>query len=205
MKEQQITKKSYDATALEYSAKVAQFLPKEEIEKFFSFLSPQAKILDIGCGCGRDAKQFSDAGFQVIGIDFSEKMIEIAKQRGLKAEFFVMDIESASFAKNSFGGVWAGMSLLHIPKDKLSLVLKRIYDLLKRDGLFYLSLKKGHGEGIEKDDRYGGREKFWSYFTEQEIQKYLTDAGFTVLECNTLETKHRYQTHPILKIFSKKR
>ena len=165
-----LTRSSYDASAKRYAEQVSALQRLQELEKFAFALPPEAAILDLGCGPGFDAKVFSEMGLVVTGIDASAKMIEIAKRYAPHAHFIVADILDLPFSNAAFDGVWANHSLLHISKSGLPAVLSQIYQLLKAGGIFYLSIKQGSGEGIEEDARYGGIEKFWSYW---ETEAYI--------------------------------
>lgn len=199
-----ITKESYDATAEQFTCNVADLAPVESIQKFIDLLPPKARIIDIGCGSGRDAKLFTENGLSVLGIDFSQSLINIAKINAPLAEFQEMDIETAIFPASSFEGAWACCSLSHITKKVLPYVLKNIHSLLKPDGYFYLSVKKGSGEGLAEDLRYGNIKKFWSFFEEDELKKYLQMAHFKILDCRTVEKTSPYHTHPGIRVFCQK-
>jgi SAM-dependent methyltransferase len=204
------TKQSYNLTADAYAKNVSTLVPVDQIAHFLQLLPPQASIIDIGCGSGRDAKIFAEgglipqSGYKVTGIDFSEAMITAAKAHAPLAHFEVMDMESLNFPEHSFDGAWAAASLLHTPKVKILKVLKGIHAILKPKGLFYLSLKQGIGEGVEADLRYGNIEKYWSYFQEEEIRHYLAAAHFNILSLSVSKPKTAYQTHPSIHIFAEK-
>jgi len=201
----EITKASYEATASEFALNVAKLAPINSIEEFLSLLPAKAKILDLGCGSGRDAKIFTEFGAEVVGIDFSANLIEIAKGHAPRAKFALMDIENMDLAENTYDGVWAVCSLTHIAKKELPNVLKKIHLLLKEDGYFYLALKKGSGEVLEQDKRYEGEhKKFWSFFTEDEIRRFLQEAHFNVVDFAEVEKNSPYQTHSAFRIFCQK-
>jgi SAM-dependent methyltransferase len=199
-----VTQESYEATAEEFAQHVAELAPLPSIEKFIQMLPPKAKIIDIGSGSGRDAKIFTEKGIAVVGIDFSQNFIDIAKAHAPLAEFKMMDIESISFSPASFDGAWAACSLLHFPKKVLPSILKNIHTLLKEKGHLYLALKKGVGEALQKDSRYGDFEKFWSYYEEDELREIVESANFKVLELATVEKQHAYQTHDAIRIYAQK-
>lgn len=201
----QTTRESYDQTASEYERNVDLLLPLKEAEKFLTLLPRKGTILDIGCGPGRDALFFTERGFSVTGIDFSPAMIERARQKSPKAKFEVMDIEEMDFPIQSFDGAWANASLLHIAKEKFPFTLQTIHRLLRPSGILYLFLKKGSGEGIAKDKRYGDKEKFWSFFDEEELLKLIEKAHFELLEKEVFLPRNTYETHPTIQLFCKKR
>jgi ubiquinone/menaquinone biosynthesis C-methylase UbiE len=199
------TKESYQATAKEYTDNVASLAPQESIKKFMTLLPPNAKIIDIGCASGRDAKIFNHLGVDVLGIDFCSNLIDMAKVHAPSVDFQLMDIENLNFPAASFEGAWAACALGHISKLALPDVLKKIHAILKEKGYFYLTLKKGVGETIEKDVRYNGNiQKFWSYYEEEELKDILQTAHFKILEFDTIEKTHPYQTHSALRGFCQK-
>jgi 8-oxo-dGTP diphosphatase len=164
------TLNSYDVSSSQYEKNTADLHPKEEAHRFMKKLPSQAKIIDIGCGPGRDAKVFSDHGFNVIGIDFSSKMIEAAKQNAPLASFYVMDIENLVFPAASFDGAWANCALLHLSKRNILSVLEKIHASLKPTGSFYLSAKKSSiGESFESDSRYEELKKHWFFLNRMNL------------------------------------
>ena len=123
----------------------------ETQEKFLSYLIPGDKILDFGCGSGRDTKYFLSKGFEVRAIDGSKKMCEFASQ------FTGIDVKQLDFLdfdeKNQYNGIWACSSILHLNSEELLYVLKNISASLKSDGIFYTSFKYGTFEG-ERNGRF---------------------------------------------------
>ena len=205
-KEKKITIESYNKTAEEYYKIVTSFEVLPELEDFMNLLNAEKgnKILDLGCGPGHHSKIFSDYGFNVTGIDLSPEMIKIAKKEVPKAKFQVMDILDLKFDKESFNGIWASASLLHIPKRNLKTVLKKLKILMTKDGLLYLSLKKGKGSEVLKDNRYGGVDKYYVYYQLEEIEKILTSIGFEIVEKEQKERRVFYDTNPWIHLFCKK-
>lgn len=205
MLNKEITKESYQATAQQFAQNVANLAPIESIEKFIKLLSTQSKIIDLGCGSGRDAKIFTSMGIDVLGIDYCSNLIDIAKSHAPLANFKLMDIEMMSFPASSFDGVWSACSLAHISKKIFPDVLKKINFILKKNGCFYLALKKGSGEVLERDSRYDGDfKKFWSFFEEEELKNLLQEAQFKMIEFDTVEKSNPYQTHSSFRVFCKK-
>lgn len=201
-----ITLNSYDIHALEYATNVEHLHHKEEIQRFLQEIpSQKANVIDIGCGSGRDVKIFSDLGADAIGIDFSSKMIEIARETAPSSSFYVMDIESLSFRRETFDGAWANCSLLHISKQNMPATLKKIYDILKPRGIFYVSVKQDDiDELFSPDARYEGAEKYWSFYKKDELIHLLNNAGFDIINVTISEKSAAYHTHPLIKVFAKK-
>jgi 8-oxo-dGTP diphosphatase len=200
-----VTLNSYEASASLYAKNTTDLHPKEEAQKFVSRLPNSAKIIDIGCGPGRDAKVFSCYGIEVVGIDFSPKMIELARQNAPGCSFHLMDIEDLVFAPESFHGIWANCALLHTPKQSIPSILSRMHMLLRPKGILYLSVKQDHiAESFEADGRYGGLEKYWSFYEPNELVKLLNEAKFQVVDVEIANKSSDYHTHPIIKIFAEK-
>jgi SAM-dependent methyltransferase len=201
-----ITLSSYDQTIDQYSLNTASLHPTEDGIKFIRDLPADGKILDIGCGPGRDAKVFVQEGFDVTGVDFSPEMVRSATAAVPKGSFYLMDIEQLDFPPNTFHGAWANCSLMHLPKKNLPYVLEKIYSILKHDGQFYLTAKEGHSsaEVLESDLRYDGAEKFWSYYSAEELKQIVIEAGFIVTDVLLKGKRSDYQTHPIIRIFARK-
>jgi SAM-dependent methyltransferase len=197
------TWRSYESSANAYAKNVAPLYNPSDAARFLSLIPPTGSIIDIGCGSGRDAKVFSEMGYQVLGIDYSPNMIEIAKATAPLAHFQVQDIQSLDL-DTAFDGAWANASLLHIPKSDIPRILAKIHGMLNPNGVFFLKLKKGEGEGLETDHRYGNIQKFFSYFKEDELQKFLLDAQFEILDLFTRDKESSYHTHPFIQAFCKK-
>ncbi len=203
-KKEKTTIESYNKTVEEYIKNVDTLHQYEASGRFISLISEGSLILDLGCGPGRDAKIFADKGFRVIGIDLSEKMIDAAKSRVKNADFRNMNLKQLDFKDDYFDAVWASASFLHIPKKDIPKAVKEVHRVLKSGGIFYLSLKEGEGESFEPDKRYDGAEKFWAYYTEEEIKKLLINEKFNVLEICVFKPENSYATHPWINVFCKK-
>lgn len=158
----------------------------EGTDKFLSLLDSSASILDVGCGGGYKSKYMDKKGFKVTGIDFSEEMIKLAKGNVPAANFFVKDIKKPLGFQNSFDGIFAHAVLLHIPKKEVTDVLKNITEPLKSGGFINVAVKEirpgNKDEEILKEEDYGYEYKrFFSYYTMDELKKYITDISFEVV------------------------
>ncbi|WP_435955447.1 class I SAM-dependent methyltransferase [Dryocola sp. BD626] len=119
-------------------------------ESFTRHLAPGARVLDVGCGSGRDAKAFSEMGYRVEAFDASSEMVALARQHtGLP-------VQQMTFAdvnvEQHYDGIWCCASLLHVSASELPKVMQKLARALKSGGIWYVSFKYGEGER-EKDGR----------------------------------------------------
>ena len=133
-------------------------------ERFVELLEPGARVLDLGCGSGRDAKRFAEAGFAVDAVDGSPELCRIA------AEFTGLPVRCMRFEELSavaeYDGIWACSSILHVPSVQLPAMLAKMAAALKDGGVIYTSFKYGEGEGM----RHG---RYFSDFTEDSFASLL--------------------------------
>jgi len=146
---------------------------------FVAHLKPGARILDAGCGSGRDAKAFSEMGYEVEAFDASAELVELARQHtGLPVK--QMRFEEVTEVER-YDGIWCCASLLHVPLAELPGVMAQLAKALKPGGVWYLSFKYGSGER-EKDGRR------FTDMDEAGFAEFLSGlSGIEVMEC--------WQTH----------
>lgn len=110
-------------------------------EHFLRYLKPSGRVLDLGCGSGRDSAFFIKQGFSVVAVDGSEKLCRRVK------ELYGIDAVCKRFEdldyKNEFDGVWACASLLHVKKQDMREVLRKVSASIKQNGILYVSYKYG--------------------------------------------------------------
>lgn len=141
-----------------YNEKTEEFIDatvnvdfSETQDKFLNLLPQGAHILDFGCGSGRDTKYFLDKGFLVTATDGSVELCKFASELSgieVKQMFFeeLSEIET-------YDGIWACSSILHLPYAELKDVMQKMIRALKSGGIIYTSFKYGTFEG-ERNGRY---------------------------------------------------
>jgi len=144
-------------------------------------LLPSGRVLDVGCGVGRDAPMFLAAGYQYVGIDLSDS-IDIAKQMVPTAEFRRMSMYELDFPDNSFDGFWSTVTLLHAPKNKVGVALREIRRVTKPNGVGFISMQKGDGERVVPSPDAPGHGRFFSFYGLDEFARVLTENGFEVIK-----------------------
>ena len=205
------TLNSYNLTAKAYAKSVEQFVLQDKLDKFVSQIMQSSSedfkpyILDLGCGSGRDLVELSKRNCKVMGVDFSEELLDIAKQNMPNAELIKSDMRTYSSSYDEFDGVWANASLLHIPKNEITDLISNIYNMLKLKGVLFTSIKEGVGEEIIEDKRYEGNpRKFFVYYEKNEMEEILKSAGFQDIESEYASVDNSYMTHPFISIFARK-
>ena len=123
----------YDKNAEAYAALTVTADMSRAYEKFLAYLPCGAKVLDAGCGSGRDSLFFMRQGYRVTMLDASAAMCRCAEkltgQKALHKTFAEINFDK------QFDGIWANASLLHVPEQELEKVLKILYRALKDDGV----------------------------------------------------------------------
>ena len=143
-------------------------------DKFESYIPDGGRILDAGCGSGRDSRAFIQHGFSVVAFDASSEMCRMAAEL-IGQEVWQIRFDEISFDEE-FDGIWACASLLHVSNEELPDVLGKLRKALKDGGVLYVSFK--YGEGMKQRG-----ERTFSDFTEESVKVLLNDAEFEVLEC----------------------
>jgi len=186
--------KVYNIIANQYTKNKEGFYPKECLEEFFMYLNPRSQILDLGCGPGQFSKIFSEAKHCVTCLDFSEEMLKIATKEVPNASFVLGDIRELGniFYSKSFDGVWACSSLLHMSKKEIPQVFNHVHEVLKDNGVFYVSVKEGEGEENIIDKRYNNISRHFSYFKFMELSDLLVNAKFKPIYSSS--TISQYET-----------
>lgn len=133
-------------------------------DRFLRLLDKNASILDFGCGSGRDTRYFLDKGYQVTATDGSAEICRLA------SIFSGIEVKEMKFDElnniNLYDGIWACSSILHLPKDKLLLVIRKMCVALKSNGIVYTSFKYGGFEGARNG-------RYFTDFMEDTFEEFI--------------------------------
>jgi SAM-dependent methyltransferase len=130
------------------------------------------RILDFGCGPGRDLKVFRQLGHEAIGLEGAEKFVELAR-RYSGCEIWLQDFLKLSLPTGFFDGIFANASLFHVPSQELPRVLRELWLALRTDGVLFSSNPRGANEEGWNSQRYG------CYYDWETWRKLVIAAGLT--------------------------
>jgi len=154
---------------------------EHEMKTFRQYL-PSGKILEIGSGGGRDAKELIRIGYDYVGTDISEKLLAIARSQNPGYQFYQQSVYDLN-TQNLFDGFWAAAVLLHIPKNRIGEALTAIARCMITGAVGFISLKEGNGEMTIQEEFDGASlSRFFWYWQQDEFTTTLTRHGFGILE-----------------------
>ena len=140
----------YESKAEEFYDNTIDVDLSDLYSRFCEHLKPNARILDAGCGSGRDASKFIEMGYRADAFDTSPEMVRLARERtGIDAvvsNFYDYKPDVV------YNGIWCCASLLHVPFKALEEVMHKMSEYLKSGGVWYMSFKHGNTERVD-----GGR------------------------------------------------
>ncbi len=165
------TSARYEQIAGDYQQRHMAFKSAEAHQRFTAALPPPARVLEIGCGPGRDATMLQAGGYRVVALDPAWAMLELAQPSG--AACVQADGRAVPILAGSVDGVWASAALLHLPRLELAIALTEIRRVLRPDGVLYCSFKRGVGEAAS-DGRW------LAYYQPDEIARMLRGADFAL-------------------------
>lgn len=182
------TIQSYNQNAHQFSKKcknLTNLTRRPEFKRFQELLQGPT-ILDLGCGSGEHSLYFQRQELIVKVIDLSQEMIKNCPEKGLNVQ--LIDIKHLTFNDNSFDGIWAVTSLLHIPKEGINKVITKLAQILKKDGILYVCMKQGTKEELIKDQD-GNTKRFFTYWQETEIKERFKNQ-FVFLESSMVSNQN---------------
>jgi SAM-dependent methyltransferase len=171
----ELTRKDYDRALLDgFAAR----LPKD------------ALLCDAGCGpCAHIGRYLAEKGLGVVGVDISDRCVELARAHNPGMRVERGDLAHLSFSAEFFDGVVAYYSILHTPKQAVDEIFTEFRRILKPAGHLLVAVKAGAGEGYQRGFLGVETEIYFSLFSEEEIAGYFERAGF---QLDLLEKRDPY-------------
>lgn len=175
-----LVREGYDKVAQNYSSQRDQFRNDKYLERLVKLLKSGSTILDIGCGAGVPVdKYLVGRGFRVIGIDISEKQIELAKKNVPQAFYKTKDMSELQYGEYQVDGVISFYAIFHTPREQHKELFKKINSFLPKDGLILVTMGAGEWEGTEED--FHGTKMWWSHYGAEKNKEIIKKAGFKIL------------------------
>ena len=195
MDRHEIVRTGYDLIAQEYFERMAGSRSRggvlAQAERHIAAVRERvprgSKVVDLGCGAGVPFTQALAEDFDVTGVDFSARQLELAREHVPQARFIQSDMTEVAFPAASVDAVTAFFSVIHVRRELHSTLFSNTARWLKPGGIFLATLgTKDRAEDWE-DGWLGAPQMFWSYFTPEDALERITEAGLEV-EKAELET-----------------
>lgn len=182
----------YERCAEEFVAQTLHADMSALHEAFLARVAPGGRILDLGCGSGRDSKAFLAWGYEVVAVDGAQALCERA------AAYLGQEVVCARFEdyepEGTFDGIWACASLLHLTAPEIVQVLRKLAPHLSSDGWLYASFKYGSASGER-----GGR--YFTDFTEDRLRVLLAQVPELHLAATSITQDTRHRSQPWLNAY----
>ena len=174
----------YEKNHQQYFNSTVGIDPSAFLNPLAKLLKPQAAILDIGCGSGRDLLWFAERGFKPTGFEQSPKLARLAREHSncpvIEGDFCNYNFSSLQFYALVFVG-----SLVHLPKETLPIILQSTCQALVSNGLMLITMKEGHGSSFADDGRV------FTLWTREELEKIFTENNLHILDFSRQISKLR--------------
>lgn len=177
----------YDKNSKDFYIRTINADVQELYKKFLQYIPQQGRILDAGCGVGRDSKFFLNQGYDVVSFDGSLEMAKIASSV-LGKNVLHMLFQDLNFSKE-FDAIWANASLLHVPYKNLREILQGFHNSLLPSGIVYASFKYGTSMR-EVEDR------FFFDMDEVNIEPYLEGLFQPIEIWKSVDTRSKIAPSP---------
>ena len=196
-----VVEHGYDQVANEYAhlEDGTEWPRMRWLKKLLSCLPPDSSVLDLGCGSGVPADVEISKNHKVTGVDISQAQVSLARLNIPTGYFIHGDAGSVEFQASSFNAVVSFYALEHIPRGEHEVVIQRIYQWLKPQGMMLISMEAGDYEGL-----YGtwlGVQMYMSCFDPETMDQLVQRAGFELLDSaieSQVEQDHAIPYHWIL-------
>ena len=148
-----------------------------------------ARLLDLGCGGGKDAGDLDRRGYRVVGLDRTSALLLAGRRRYPSLPLVRADLRAIPFQAMSFDGLWAAASLMHLPKPEARRILADICKLVRPGGLFAATVTYGVKSCLVADGWVPGR--YFARWKKDELARAVRRAGWTILELNVITNRER--------------
>lgn len=160
---------------------------KEQLEQFIKsnieILPPNSKVFEIGSADGVNAKYIESLGYQVTASDIAQDFINAINQKGLNTVKF--NVLKDKFPEK-YSAIFCWRVFVHFTKSDVEIILPKVYEALENDGLFIFNAMNRETHNVDEEwvdfanEYHMGAERYYKYFTEQELNEIITNTGFQI-------------------------
>lgn len=177
----------YDDRAVEFWEGTRDHDVRQNIEALLRHIRGTAplRILDLGCGPGRDLAAFRALGHEPVGLEGSPALAAMAREHS-GCEVWEQDFLALKLPAKHFDGIFANASLFHVPCRQLPRVLSELHATIRLDGVLFASNPRGNNEEGWNRGRYGVYHDLesWRAFVEaaafSELEHYYRPSGLPI-------------------------
>jgi SAM-dependent methyltransferase len=159
------------------------------LAEWLTCLPADARLLDLGCGGGKDAGELSQRGYRVVGLDRTSSLLSAGRRRHRSLLLVRADFRQLPFHAMSFDGLWAAASLMHLPKPVARRILTDLSRLVRPGGLFAATVTYGMKSRIVTDGWVPGR--YFARWKKDELARAVRRAGWSILELKIVTNRER--------------
>lgn len=172
------TIETYDRVAGEYRERHRDRDPlADQVDRFCGAVDG-SMILDVGCGPGWESATFAERGYDVLGVDVTPGLLEIAREEAPTADFARMDMRELGVADGAVDGIWACASFLHVPRSDARDTLAEFRRVLRDGGTLWLSVKRG--TGTRPGNTYEDDDRQFTLYRADELRNLVSEACLAV-------------------------
>lgn len=206
------TRAAYDTVAADYAELLKDALAEIPMDR--AMLGVFAELVlgdgagpvgDIGCGPGRLTGHLDSLGLDVLGIDLSPAMVDVARRSHPGLRFDVGSMRGLDLTDGSMAGVVAWYSIIHTPPEVLPSVFTELHRVLRPGGHLLLAFQVGEDEPVDHDQAYGHAVSYVSYrLSADRVVDLLGRAGFAMNTRVVREPDGPYEKTPQAYLLARK-
>ena len=192
-------RRTYDRIARRYADHQARLPPDAGHwltgleDRFVAGLSGGAVVADLGCGPAHDGRRLAGRGLQVLGIDLSAGMLDVAGEH-LGGRLVQADLRALPVASHRLDGIWSVASLLHVPEHDTTTVLAEFTRVLAPSGSLALVTALGDASRHEAVP-YAAEESRWFVYRDPVTLKgQMEDVGLVIQHAEEIDASRRWWT-----------